>query len=50
MSSNLLGAMLGGILEYNSLYFGFRGLYVIAILVYVMAFIFSVRRWRPIPL
>lgn len=38
LSSNLLGAMLGGFLEYNSMYFGFRSLYILAILVYVIAF------------
>ena len=27
LGSNLLGAMLGGCLEYNSMYFGYRSLY-----------------------
>src|SRR5690349_437260 len=31
---NLLGAMCGGLLEYNSMYFGFRALYVIAAALY----------------
>ena len=43
LSSNLLGAMLGGFLEYNSMYFGFRSLYVAAIAMYVMAFLLSLR-------
>ncbi len=38
MASNLLGAMCGGLLEYNSMYFGFQSLYLIAIGSYVLAF------------
>jgi hypothetical protein len=38
MAMNLLGAVCGGLLEYNSMYFGFRSLYLIAILCYVLAF------------
>jgi hypothetical protein len=34
---NLLGAMCGGILEYNSMYFGFRFLYLLAIGLYAAA-------------
>ncbi len=41
LSSNLLGAMLGGILEYNSMYFGFRFLYILALFMYGLAFISS---------
>jgi spermidine synthase len=37
MSMNLLGAMCGGILEYNSMYFGFRFLYVLAGALYLAA-------------
>jgi hypothetical protein len=37
MCMNLLGAMCGGIFEYNSMYFGFRFLYVLASGLYVMA-------------
>ena len=40
-SSNLLGAMLGGFLEYNSMYFGFRFLYVLALIMYGCAFLGS---------
>jgi spermidine synthase len=43
LSSNLLGAMLGGFLEYNSMYFGFRSLYVLAIAMYLLAFVGSRR-------
>jgi len=38
--SNLLGAMLGGFLEYNSMYFGFRSLYYFAFLMYLFALLF----------
>jgi len=39
MAVNLMGAILGGLLEYNSLYFGFRFLYVLAALLYVAALV-----------
>ena len=42
-SSNLLGAILGGFLEYNSMYFGFQFLYVIGIIIYLLAFYASLR-------
>ena len=35
---NLLGAICGGLLEYNSMYFGFRWLYVAAMGCYFFAF------------
>jgi len=38
MSINLLGAMTGGILEYNSMYFGFRFLYILGMVIYLLAF------------
>jgi hypothetical protein len=34
--------MLGGFLEYNSMYFGFRSLYVLALAMYFLAFLTSV--------
>jgi hypothetical protein len=37
MAMNLMGAILGGLLEYNSLYFGFRFLYLIAAALYAAA-------------
>ena len=37
MAFNLLGAMCGGLLEYNSMYFGFRFLYWLAIALYLLA-------------
>ena len=43
LSSNLLGAMLGGFLEYNSMYFGFRSLYILALVMYALAFLWSGR-------
>jgi hypothetical protein len=41
MAVNLLGAMCGGLLEYNSMYFGFRALYVIAMSLYAAAFLWD---------
>ena len=43
LSSNLLGAMLGGFLEYNAMYFGFRSLYLFALGVYGLAYLTSRR-------
>jgi SAM-dependent methyltransferase len=37
LSSNLLGAMFGGFVEYNSMYFGFRSLYLFALVMYGIA-------------
>jgi len=39
MAMNLLGAILGGLLEYNSMYFGFRALYLLAMACYLLAFV-----------
>jgi hypothetical protein len=41
MSLNLIGAMFGGILEYNSMYFGFRMLYLLALGLYAAALLIS---------
>jgi hypothetical protein len=41
MAMNLLGAMCGGLLEYNSMYFGFSFLYVLAGILYAFAFLFE---------
>ena len=38
MAMNLLGAMCGGLLEYNSMYFGFQSLYLLAMGCYLLAF------------
>ena len=38
MAMNLLGAMFDGVLEYNSMYFGFQFLYWIAMALYAAAF------------
>jgi hypothetical protein len=43
MALNLLGAMCGGLLEYNSMYFGFRFLYGLAAALYACAFVLA---WR----
>ena len=37
MAINMLGSMLGGVLEYNSMYFGFRFLYLLAAAIYLAA-------------
>jgi hypothetical protein len=34
LGMNLLGAMAGGVLEYNSMYFGFQSLYWLAVVLY----------------
>jgi SAM-dependent methyltransferase len=47
MAANLLGAMVGGMVEYNSMYFGFRFLYLLAMAFYAAAFVFSLRSSRP---
>jgi SAM-dependent methyltransferase len=39
MAMNLLGATFGGLLEYNSMYFGFRSLYLAAMACYLLAFL-----------
>ena len=39
MAMNLLGAICGGLLEYNSMYFGFQSLYFLAMACYVLAFV-----------
>lgn len=38
---NIMGAMFGGLLEYNSMYFGFSFLYLLAIALYGLAWWFS---------
>jgi len=42
--SNLLGAMLGGFLEYNSMYFGFRSLYFFALVMYLFAYLSNAKK------
>ncbi len=44
LSANLFGAICGAFLEYNSMYFGFRSLYILAIVMYIMAFITSMKK------
>jgi SAM-dependent methyltransferase len=53
MAMNLLGAICGGLLEYNSMYFGFRSLYLVAMGCYLGAFISDLvmsRQKAPAPL
>ena len=42
LSANILGAMLGGFLEYNSMYFGFSSLYFLGGFLYLLAFLFYI--------
>ncbi len=44
---NLMGALFGGVMEYNSMYFGFAFLYLLAIGFYSLAWVFS---WKSLPL
>jgi hypothetical protein len=44
ISANLFGAMCGGLLEYNSMYFGFRSLYLMAVGLYLLAFVWDLLR------
>ena len=39
MAMNLLGAIVGGLLEYNSMYLGFQALYLMAMVCYALAFV-----------
>jgi spermidine synthase len=47
LALNLLGAMCGGLLEYNSMYFGFQFLYWIAMVLYAAALIVDLLIRRP---
>jgi hypothetical protein len=38
---NLMGALFGGVMEYNSMYFGFAFLYLLAMGFYSLAWLFS---------
>jgi hypothetical protein len=44
MATNLFGAMCGGLLEYNSMFFGFRFLYLMAAALYLLAFLWDLFR------
>jgi len=46
MAVNLVGAMLGGLLEYNSMYLGFRALYLMAMALYALAFVWDLPHWK----
>jgi spermidine synthase len=46
MAINLLGAMCGGLLEYNSMYFGFQFLYLLAMACYFLALVFPYMKLR----
>jgi len=50
MAMNLVGAVVGGLLEYNSMFLGFRALYLMAIALYALAFVWDLplRRARKV--
>lgn len=50
MASNLVGAMIGGALEYNAMQFGFASLYFLAAGLYVLAWLTSSAKERPVHL
>jgi hypothetical protein len=43
MAYNLTGAMVGGVLEYNAMYFGYAFLYLLAFVIYALAFSTSLK-------
>ncbi|MCI0410667.1 MAG: hypothetical protein L0191_19265, partial [Acidobacteria bacterium] len=50
LGMNLLGAMVGGVLEYNSMYFGFQSLYWLAVALYAAGLgLFLANGGRPAP-
>src|SRR5262249_42724048 len=46
LSANLFGAMLGGFLEYNSMYWGYSSLYPFGMALYALAFLFQMKASR----
>jgi hypothetical protein len=46
LAYNLMGALFGGLMEYNSMYFGFAFLYLLAMGFYFLAWAFS---WNNVP-
>ncbi|MDB9718976.1 hypothetical protein OAA50_03500 [Candidatus Pelagibacter sp.] len=46
LSSNILGAIFGGLLEYNSMYFGFRSLYIFGFFMYLFAYLFVKKSYK----
>lgn len=48
MAANIIGAMVGGMLEYNSMRFGFKSLYILIFAIYLLAAVYSValKRWN----
>jgi SAM-dependent methyltransferase len=49
LSANLFGAMLGGFLEYNSMYLGYSSLYPLGMGLYALAYLCQVRAGRKQP-
>jgi SAM-dependent methyltransferase len=49
MAFNVIGAMVGGLVEYNSMYFGFRSLYLVAGVFYAFAFASALAVFKEVP-
>jgi hypothetical protein len=50
LGSNLLGAMVGGCIEYLSMVVGLRAVALVALAIYVAAFVVLKFQWRPTPI
>jgi hypothetical protein len=46
-ASNVLGAVIGGLLEYSSLILGFRNLLLIALGLYILSYLALLRTKKP---
>jgi hypothetical protein len=47
LAYNLLGAIVGGVLEYSSMAIGIKGLYLLAAVVYTAALLSTLRAGKP---
>jgi hypothetical protein len=50
LGSNLLGAMVGGCIEYLSMFVGLRAVALVALAIYIAAFLVLKLQWRPAPI
>jgi hypothetical protein len=49
LSENIFGAIAGGMLEYSAMYLGYRALYVIAMVIYALALLSSLKSAKSVP-
>ena len=49
LGSNLIGAMVGGLIEYSSMALGLRAMTLLAIVLYVASLLLVLRRVDPLP-